>query len=125
MVENRLSKLIVNTCYEIHVELGPGLFESVYEQILFHELKAQGLAVTRQQAIPLVWDGKKIDHGFRADLVVANKVLIEIKSVEMVAPLHQKQVLTYLRLSGLKLGLLINFNVPLMKEGITRIVNKL
>lgn len=125
MTENELSKIIVNTCYRIHVELGPGLFESVYEEILTYELQQLGLQVSRQQAIPVIWKEIKMDQGFRADLIVENKVLIEIKSVEAIAPVHQKQVLTYLKLTGLKLGLLVNFNEALIKDGISRIVNKL
>jgi GxxExxY protein len=125
MTENELSKIIVDTCYRIHVELGPGLFESVYEKILHFELKQKGLAVSQQQAIPVIWKEKKLNHGFRADLIVQNKVLIEVKSVEAIAPVHKKQVLTYLKLTNIKLGLLINFNEPLMKIGITRIVNNL
>lgn len=125
MTENELSKIIVNTCYEMHVELGPGLLESVYEEILFTELKNQGLKVERQKAIPVVWKDKKMAIGFRADLIVENKVIIELKSVEMIAPVHPKQLLTYLRLTDLKLGLLINFNEKLIKDGITRIVNNL
>lgn len=125
MTENELSKIIVDTCYQIHVELGPGLFESVYEEILTYELIEKGLSVSRQQNVPVVWKEVKMDHGFRADLIVENKVLIEVKSVATIAPIHQKQVLTYLKLSGLKLGLLINFNQALIKNGITRIVNNL
>ena len=125
MTENELSKIIVDTCYRIHVGLGPGLFESVYEEILFYELNKQNLRVRRQQAIPVVWDGKRMEQGFRADLIVENKVIIEIKSVEFIAPVHKKQVLTYLRLTHIKLGLLINFNDALIKHGITRIVNGL
>ena len=125
MTENELSKIIVDTCYRIHVGLGPGLFESVYEEILFYELNKQNLRVRRQQAIPVVWDGKRMEQGFRADLIVENKVIIEIKSVEFIAPVHKKQVLTYLRLTDLKLGLLVNFNDALIKHGITRIVNGL
>ncbi len=125
MTENQLSRIIVDTCYQIHVELGPGLFESVYEEILNYELIQKGLNVSRQQAVPVVWRDIKMDQGFRADLIVENKVLIEIKSVQAIAPVHQKQVLTYLKLTGLKLGLLINFNEALIKNGITRIVNKL
>lgn len=125
MTENEISKIIVDTCYRIHVELGPGLFESVYEEILTYEFIQQGLAVSRQQGIPVVWRDIKMEMGFRADLIVENKVLIEIKSVEAIAPVHQKQVLTYLKLTGLKLGLLVNFNEALIKNGITRIVHKL
>ena len=125
MTENEISKIIVNTCYNIHVKLGPGLLESVYEEILFHELKEQGLRVERQKAIPVIWEDIKMEIGFRADLIVENKVIIELKSVETIAPVHPKQLLTYLRITGLKLGLLINFNEKLIKEGITRIVNNL
>jgi len=125
MTENEIAKIIVNTCFDIHVELGPGLLESVYEEILAYELSAKGLTVERQKAIPLIWGSKKMEIGFRADLIVENKVIIELKSVENIAPVHPKQLLTYLRITGLKLGLLINFNEKLIKDGITRIVNKL
>lgn len=125
MTENELSKIIVNTAYQIHYELGPGLLESVYEEIMFYELCEQGLKVERQKEIPVIWDDLKMNVGFRADLIVENKVLIELKSVEAIAPVHPKQLLTYLKLTNLKLGLLINFNEPLIKKGITRIVNNL
>ena len=125
MSENDLSKLIVNTAYEIHTKLGPGLLESVYEEVLCYELMKCGIAFSRQKAIPVIWDELKMEIGFRADLIVENKVIIEIKSVEKIAPVHPKQLLTYLKLTGLKLGLLINFNEPLIKTGITRIVNNL
>lgn len=123
--QNEIAKIIVNTCYEIHVELGPGLLESVYGEILFYELIDQGLKVERQRAIPVFWKEIKMDIGFRADLIVENKVVVELKSVETVAPVHPKQLLTYLRITGHKLGLLINFNEKLIKNGITRIVNNL
>ena len=125
MSENELSKIIVNACYKIHYELGPGLLESVYEEILFYELTASGLKVERQKPIPLNWKGIKMEIGFRADLIVEEKVVVELKSVEAIAPVHPKQVLTYLKVTGLKLGLLINFNEKLIKDGITRIVNNL
>lgn len=125
MTENELSKIIINTCYNIHVKLGPGLLESVYEEILFHELIDQGLKVERQKAIPVIWKDIKMEIGFRADLIVENKVIIELKSVETIAPVHPKQLLTYLRITGIKLGLLINFNEKLIKDGIKRIVNNL
>ncbi len=125
MSENEISRSIINACYHIHVSLGPGLFESVYEEILYFELCKAGFEVKRQQAIPVVWEQIKLDQGFRADLIVNNKVLIELKSVENVAILYKKQVLTYLKLTGLKLGLLINFNEDLIKKGIFRIVNNL
>ncbi|NOQ25724.1 MAG: GxxExxY protein [Bacteroidales bacterium] len=125
MTENEISKIIVNTCYDIHVKLGPGLLESVYEEILYYELKEQNLKVERQKGIPVFWKGVKMDIGFRTDLIVENKVIIELKSVETIAPVHPKQLLTYLRITKLKLGLLINFNEKLIKDGITRIVNNL
>ena len=125
MTENELSKIIVNACYNIHVELGPGLLESVYEEILYYELINNGLKVERQKAIPLIWKNIKMKIGFRADLIVENKVVIELKSVEAIAPVHPKQLLTYLKITKLKLGLLINFNEKLIKDGITRIVNNL
>jgi len=125
MTENEISKLIVNTAYEVHVELGPGLLESVYEEIMFYELKSKRLFVERQKPIPLIWKNNKMPIGFRADLIVNEKVLIELKSVEIIAPVHKKQVLTYLKLTDIKLGLLINFNENLIKNGITRIVNNL
>uniref|UniRef100_UPI00404AA961 GxxExxY protein n=1 Tax=Flavobacterium sp. TaxID=239 RepID=UPI00404AA961 len=125
MSENELSKIIVNTAYHIHSKLGPGLLESVYEEIMYYELTKEGLSVERQKGIPVLWDELKMEIGFRADLIVENKVVIELKSVESIAPIHPKQLLTYLKLTGLKLGLLINFNETLIKNGITRIVNNL
>lgn len=125
MTENEIAKIIVNTAYEIHVKLGPGLLESVYEEIMNYELQKQGLQVQRQKAIPVFWDDLKMDIGFRADLIVENKVIIELKSVEQIAPVHPKQLLTYLKVTNLKLGLLINFNEKLIKNGISRIVNNL
>lgn len=125
MTENELAKVIVNTCYDIHVELGPGLLESVYEEILYFELTSQGYKVERQKPIPVFWKEIKMDIGFRADLIVENKVVVELKSVELIAPVHPKKLLTYLRLTKLKLGLLINFNEALIKDGITRVVDGL
>ena len=125
MTENEISKIVVNTAYDIHVNLGPGLLESVYEEIMFYELVRQGLKVEKQKTIPVIWDNMKMELGFRADLIVENKVIVELKSVEAIAPVHPKQLLTYLKITGLKLGLLINFNEKLIKNGITRIVNNL
>lgn len=125
MSENELSKIIVNTAYQIHTQLGPGLLESVYEEIMNYELIRQGLKVERQKPISVIWNELKMDDGFRADLIVESRVIVELKSVEILAPVHHKQLLTYLRLTGLKLGLLINFNEALIKQGITRIVNNL
>lgn len=120
MTENELSRIIVDICYKIHVRLGPGLLESVYETILYHELTKVGLYIERQKPLPVIWDGIVMDIGFRADLIVNDKVIIEIKSVEKISPVHQKQLLTYLRVKDCKLGLLINFNEALIKDGITR-----
>ncbi|TFF39657.1 GxxExxY protein [Mucilaginibacter psychrotolerans] len=125
MHENELAKIIVNTVFDMHKELGPGLLESVYEEILYFELVSKGLTVERQKGITVLWKELKMDIGFRADLIVENKVIVELKSVSNLSPVHSKQVLTYLRLSGCKLGLLINFNELLIKDGISRIVNNL
>ena len=125
MTENEISTIIVDACFRIHTELGAGLFESVYEEILTYELNELGLYVERQKAIPVVWKNIKMEDGFRADLIIESKVIIEIKSVENVIPVHKKQLLTYLKLTRLKLGLLVNFNEALIKDGITRIVNRL
>lgn len=125
MSENELSRIIVNSAYQIHVQLGPGLLESVYEEILYFELSELGLRVERQKAVPVFWKNLKMDVGFRADLIVENKVIIELKSVEKISPVHPKQLLTYLKVTGLKLGLLINFNEVLLKDAVTRIVNNL
>ena len=125
MTENALAKEIVDAAFRIHTTLGPGLLESVYQTVLAYELGRRGLHAVSQQAIPVVYDGIRIDTGFRADLVVEDKVIVEIQSVESLAPVHQKQLLPYLRLADKRLGLLINFHVPLIKDGITRIVNGL
>jgi GxxExxY protein len=125
MTENEISKIIVDISYKIHTKLGPGLLESVYEAILFHELVKIGLSVERQKPIPVIWENVFLDVGFRTDLIVENKVIIEIKSVEQVSRVHPKQLLTYLRITKIKLGLLINFNEALIKNGITRVANGL
>ena len=125
MNENEIAKIIVNCCFRIHQELGPGLLESVYESVLVYELKQEKLKFEKQKSVPLTYRKIKLDLGFRADLIVENKVLIELKSVEQILPVHKKQILTYLKISDLKLGLLINFNSNLIKNGITRIVNNL
>ncbi len=125
MHENDIAKQIVDAAYKIHTDLGPGLLESVYETVLAYELAGRGLRVTRRAAIPVVYETLSFDEGFRADLVVEEKVIVELKSVEKVAPVHKKQLLTYLRLADKRLGLLINFGEALIKDGITRIVNRL
>ena len=123
MTENDTSKSIVDAAYRIHSALGPGLLESVYEAILASELAKRGLQVTRQQPVPVVYNGTVFEIGFRADLVV--EVIVEIKSVVEVLAVHRKQLMTYLRLADKRLGLLINFNVVLIKDGITRLANGL
>jgi len=125
MTENDLSKIIVDVCYKIHVKLGPGLLESVYENILSYELIKRGLKVERQKPLPVFWDELVMDIGFRADLIVEDCIIIELKSVEKITHAHQKQMLTYLKVTGLRVGLLINFNEGLIKNGISRIVHKL
>jgi GxxExxY protein len=124
--ENEIATTILDVAFTIHKELGPGLFESVYETIMEYELiNKHGLDVARQSSVPVIWEEIKMDIGFRSDLIVQNKVIVELKSIETLAAVHYKQVLTYLKLSGLKLGLLINFNEELLKTGIKRIVNNL
>ena len=125
MTENGLAKQIVHAAYKMHTTLGPGLLESVYETVLAFELKQLGLRVIRQQPIAIAYESIHFDEGFRADLIVEHKVIVELKSVETVAPVHKKQLLTYLRLADKRLGLLINFGSALVKDGITRVVNGL
>lgn len=125
MNENDISREIVNAAYKIHTTLGPGLLESVYEATLAYELEKRGIKVVRQQAIPVVYETVRMDMGFRADLIAGGKVIVELKSLETVAPVHKKQLLTYLRLADKRLGLLINFGSELIKDGITRVVNNL
>lgn len=123
--ENVVAQQIVDAAYRVHTTLGPGLLESVYETALAYELEKRGLHITRQQAIPVVYEAVRIHTGFHADLVVEDKVIVEIKALETIAPVHKRQLLTYLKLADKRLGLLINFNVALIKDGITRIVNGL
>lgn len=122
MTEDELSKIIVDISYKIHTRLGPGLLESVYEAILYHEIIKKGLKVERQKPIPVIWDNVYLDIGFRSDLIIENKVIVEIKSVEKLSNAHLKQLLTYIKITNLKLGLLINFNEALIKNGIKRVV---
>ena len=125
MHENDISGAIVDAAIKVHTALGPGMLESVYEAALAHELEKRGLPVNRQVPLPVVYEEVRLEEGFRADLVVGGKVMVELKSVDRIADVHKKQLLTYLKLTGMKLGLLINFNEALIKDGITRIVNKL
>ncbi len=121
--ENRLSKLIIGKAIEVHKHLGPGLLESAYQECLLYELTEYGLLVEEEKAIPIVYKKIKLDHGYRIDLLVENKVVIEVKTVEALTDVHAAQVLTYLKLGNYKLGLLINFNVILLKSGLKRFVN--
>jgi len=125
MTENEIAKIVVDCCFKIHTTLGPGLFESVYEETLVYELQKRGLKIERQKGIPVFYDEVKMELGFRADIIVENKVILELKSQELLAPVNSKQLLTYLKVTGLKLGLLINFGEALIKNGIHRIVNNL
>jgi GxxExxY protein len=122
---NYLAKIIVDSAFQVHSHVGPGLLETVYETILLQELHERGLSVNRQQPIPIHYKAFSFNEGFRADLIVNDKVIVELKSLEKTAPIHKKQLLTYLRLSGMRLGLLINFGESLIKNGIHRVVNGL
>ena len=125
MTENEISERIIGCAIQVHRELGPGLLESSYEECLYYELIQAGLLVEKQKPLPLVYKEVKLDCGYRLDLLVEKKVIVEVKSVEALNDIYLAQVLTYLKLSDCKLGLLMNFNVVLMKDGIKRIVNKL
>jgi GxxExxY protein len=122
---NQLSAILIDIFYHVHVDLGPGLLESVYERVICHELSLRGIPFAAQVGIPLIYKDQNMELGFRADVIVDNRIIIEIKSVENIAPVHPKQLLTYLRISNIKLGLLVNFNSETIKSGITRIVNGL
>lgn len=125
MIENELSKIVVNSAYKVHKSLGPGLLESAYEECLFYELTKTGLKIEKQKPLPLIYEEVKLDVGYRVDLIIESKLIIEIKSVEALNDVHFAQLLTYLKLTDCKLGLLLNFNVSLIKNGIKRIVNNL
>lgn len=125
MTENEIATSIVDASLKIHRSLGPGLLESVYQATLRYELQKRGLNVVQQVGLPVHYEDVRLEIGFRVDLIVNDKVVIEIKSVEALAPVHRKQLATYLRLMDLRLGLLLNFNVELMKDGIQRVVNRL
>ncbi len=125
MTENYLSNKIIGIAIELHKKLGPGLLESAYENALAYDLKEIGLDIKQQLSMPFLYKDIKLDIGYRLDLLIENKVIVEIKSVESLAPVHYAQLLTYLKLSNLKLGLLINFNTKLLKDGIHRIVSNL
>ena len=121
--ENELSNIIIGCAIEVHKKLGPGLLESAYQECLYYELKKSGLSVIKEKPMPIIYKDVKLDHGYRIDLLVNNKVVIEIKTVEMFTDVHIAQVLTYLKLGEYKLGLLLNFHVTTLKNGIKRIIN--
>lgn len=125
MKENEISYLIRGVIYKVFNKLGPGLFENVYEEIVFYELTKLGLYVQRQVPLPVIWEEVKLEHGYSVDLLVEKKVIIEVKSIENINPIHYKQVSTYVVLSGVKLGLLVNFNEKEIDNGIKRFVNRL
>lgn len=121
-MEEEIGRAIVNAAFRVHSELGPGLLEKVYEVCLTHELRKAGYGVVRQVEIPIQYDGIKFEEGLRLDLLIENKVIVETKALDQVNPVWQAQVLSHLKLTGLRLGYLINFNVPLIKDGIKRII---
>ncbi|MDD2852688.1 MAG: GxxExxY protein [Desulfuromonadaceae bacterium] len=123
MTENEIGNVVVECAVRLHRELGPGLLESVYEVLLAHMLQDAGLRIERQVSIPIEFHGIRFDEGFRVDIVVENKVILELKSVECINKVHKKQVLTYLKLTGNKLGYVLNFGEELMKDGISRVLN--
>jgi GxxExxY protein len=123
MTENEISYKVRGIVFEIHKKLGPGLFESVYEEIMYLEIQKAGMKVEKQVPLPVIWDNLRLDRGYRIDLLIENKVIIEIKSIENIAPVHYKQLATYVKLSGLKLGLLVNFFENDIKNGIKRYIN--
>ncbi len=120
---NRLTGIIIGAAIEVHQELGPGLLESVYEHCLYDELRNKSLRVERQVCVPLIYKGRNLEKDFKIDLLVANEVVIELKAVEVILPVHEVQLVTYLKLSQKKLGLLINFNVSILKQGVRRRIN--
>ena len=121
---NSITEKIIGACIAIHRELGPGLLESAYEECLAFELEQAGLAFRRQQALPVAYKGVRLDCGYRMDLVVEDSVIVELKTVEKLLPIHEAQLLTYLKLSGCSVGLLINFQVPVLKDGVRRLVSR-
>jgi len=120
---NEISKIIVDACYSVHKEMGPGLLESVYEFCLLKELSLQGVYVQSQVSIPLIYKGFELSKDFRIDILVENEIILELKAVDLIIPVHKAQIISYLKLADKRLGFLINFNVPLIKDGIQRIVN--
>ncbi|HRM11608.1 MAG TPA: GxxExxY protein [Flavobacterium sp.] len=124
MTKNEISKIVFESALKVHKVLGPGLLESAYEECLFYELKKSNLKVEKQKALPLIYEEVKLDVGYRIDMIIEDKFIVEVKSVEALTDVHLAQLLTYLRLSDCRLGLLINFNVKLLKEGVRRVINR-
>lgn len=122
---NKLSSNIIGAAIEVHKTIGPGLLESAYHRCLCHELRLRGLSFESEKPLPVYYKGQRLDCGYRLDIVVENSIILELKSCEKIEPIHKAQLLTYLKLSGLNLGLLLNFNVPIMRDGIVRMVNEL
>ena len=125
MTENEISKIVFDAALKVHQNLGPGLLESAYQECLHYELKKSGLQIEKEKPLPLIYEGVKLEVGYRVDILIENKLVIEVKSVEALNDIHLAQVLTYLKLSNCRLGMLINFNVTLIKNGIKRVVNNL
>ena len=125
MTENELARIVVDVALHVHTSLGPGLLESVYQKVMAHELRKRGLQVEEEVSLPVTWDNVKMEVGFRVDLFINRRLVVELKSITVVAPVHKKTLLTYLRLTDCRLGLLLNFGEQLMKTGISRVVNRL
>ncbi len=125
MTENQITSIIIGAAIEVHKKLGPGLLESAYKECLLFELHQRGLKVSSEVPCPIIYKGVKLDHGYRMDLLVENKIVLELKTVEFISPVHEAQLLTYLRLGSYPVGLLLNFHVTVLKDGIKRLVNKL
>ena len=125
MRENEIAKVVVDVAFLVHTRLGPGLLESVYKAVMAYELRKRGMTIETEVPIRVEWDEVKLEVGFRADLIVEQSVVVELKSIEQIAPVHKKQLLTYLRLTNCRLGLLINFNTELIRDGISRVANNL
>ena len=123
MTENEIASIVFQSALKVHKRLGPGLLESAYEECMFYELKKTNLKVEKQKALPLIYDEVRLDIGYRLDLIIEDKFIVEIKAVESLNDIHLAQILTYLRLSDCKLGMLINFNVTLLKNGVKRVIN--
>ncbi|AZA83458.1 GxxExxY protein [Chryseobacterium lactis] len=125
MTENEISRIVFDAGLKIHKKLGAGLFEHVYEECMFYELKRSGYLVEKQKLLPIIYEDLKVENAFRLDMLIENKVILEIKTVDYISPIHKAQLLTYLKMTGCKLGMLLNFQSDIFKNGVTRIVNHL